>query len=460
MNDAIYREANALVRALLTTGPAANLLTTFSRVWLRHARFVALLRKMRFDGVIDGGANVGEFTNLVRDVLPQADLVAVEPHPGNANVLRRQGHRVVEAALWHKTGTLTLTQPTSASTSCTVMPADATSGTWQVEGIRLEDVPVSGRRLLVKLDLQGAEPRALEGMGSLWDWCAAFVIEVSFGENGTSDAIARTMRERGFVEYATLNELETSGLVTEADKVWVSGELLETFRSATSDPAPPPQRSNWLGHLEFNLRPLPGYGLLEPILERAALRDWARTHRPPAPRSIKTAAIRRFADPTRRVFVETGTFYGDMVAALRDDFARLYSIELSAGLYRKAMRRFEGDPGITILHGDSGSVLGPVLRGADAPAVLWLDGHYSGVLTARSKDGDTPVMQELRTALESGTEDDAILIDDARLFGQGRGYRSLMEVEALLLRFRPGWSMKVEDDIIQLAKIRKTSTPK
>jgi FkbM family methyltransferase len=234
MNDVIYREANALVRALLRTGPAANLVTTFARVWLRHARFVALLRKMRFDGVIDGGANVGEFTNLVRDVLPRADLVAIEPHPGNAQVLRKQGHRVIEAALWHKTGTLTLAQPTAASTSCTVMESDATGPTWQVEGIRLEDVPVSGRRLLVKLDLQGAEPQALEGMGSLWDRCAAFVVEVSFGNNGTSDAVARTMRQRGFEEYATLNELEASGVVMEADKVWVSRGLLETVRSTSA----------------------------------------------------------------------------------------------------------------------------------------------------------------------------------------------------------------------------------
>jgi hypothetical protein len=45
----------------------------------------------------------------------------------------------------------------------------------------LEDLPVRGDHVLVKLDLQGAEPAALEGLGALWDRCSALLIEVSLG---------------------------------------------------------------------------------------------------------------------------------------------------------------------------------------------------------------------------------------------------------------------------------------
>jgi len=172
MNDAVYRVASASVRALLKAGRATEFITTFARVWLRHARFTTLLKTMRFDGVIDGGANVGELTNLVRDALPHADLVAIEPHPESAALLRKQGHRVIEAALWKESGTLTLSQPTASSTSCTVTGdagnANADAPHWTVKALRLDEVPIFGQRLLVKLDLQGAEPTALEGMGELW----------------------------------------------------------------------------------------------------------------------------------------------------------------------------------------------------------------------------------------------------------------------------------------------------
>ncbi|MBK9090351.1 MAG: FkbM family methyltransferase [Holophagales bacterium] len=80
-----------------------------------------MLSRFAFDGIVDGGANVGEFAHLVRQTLPKADLVCVEPHPHCAAILRRNGFRVVEAALWREPGRLRLFQPLSATTSCTVV---------------------------------------------------------------------------------------------------------------------------------------------------------------------------------------------------------------------------------------------------------------------------------------------------------------------------------------------------
>ncbi len=157
----------------------------------------------------------------------------------------------------------------------------------------------------------------------------------------------------------------------------------------------------WLSYVEYHLRPLPGFSRIQPWLDAATLRAWERTHQPPPPRSVKAAAIRRHAGAARRVFVESGTFFGDMVAAVRPDFDRLFSIELSPRLARRAQRRFAADRAVTILPGDSAALLGPLLRSVGAPAVLWLDGHYSGWLTARGET-DTPVRREIEAVLDWG----------------------------------------------------------
>ena len=205
----------------------------------------------------------------------------------------------------------------------------------------------------------------------------------------------------------------------------------------------------WLPYLEYYLRPVPGFTVFHPLLEAASLRAWRRDGRPPAPRTVKEAIIRGFAGPPRRVFVETGTFYGDMIAAVRGDFERLFSIELSPRLARRATRRFAGDPRVAILEGDSGDRLGPLLRGLGAPAVIWLDGHYSGVLTARG-ESDTPLARELAAALECGTTQDVVLVDDARLIGCDPAYPSLGEIESLVGARRPGWTVQVLDDVLRV----------
>jgi len=204
----------------------------------------------------------------------------------------------------------------------------------------------------------------------------------------------------------------------------------------------------WLAHIEYHLRSIPGFGLIQPWTEAAALWDWRRSQRPPPPRTVKAAAIRSYARSTRRIFVESGTFFGDMVAAVRPDFDRLISIELSPRLARRARRRFASDGAVTILQGDSGAVLGPLLASLSAPAVLWLDGHYSGWLTARG-DTETPVLREVEAALEFGHSEDVLLVDDARLFGRDPAYPSTADLSARVRARRPGWEVRMEDDIVR-----------
>ena len=87
--------------------------------------------------------------------------------------------------------------------------------------VRLDSLPIAGSRVLIKLDLQGAELKALEGMGDLWDRCAGLLLEASIGVNGTLEPLRELLTRFGFYEYSTTNELEVNGRVVEADKLWL-----------------------------------------------------------------------------------------------------------------------------------------------------------------------------------------------------------------------------------------------
>ena len=148
-----------------------------------------------------------------------------------------------------------------------------------------------------------------------------------------------------------------------------------------------------------------------------------------------------------RVFVETGTFFGDMLAALREDFDTLTTIELDFALAEKAKERFRNDPKIKVVQGNSGEELPEVMAHLDQPALFWLDGHFSGGVTAKA-DVDTPVVTELTNLFAAPPLQHSVLIDDARLFGAVPDYPSVAAVAALVQQARPGWKTTVDMDII------------
>jgi hypothetical protein len=181
---------------------------------------------------------------------------------------------------------------------------------------------------------------------------------------------------------------------------------------------------------------------------------WDARGRPlPAPARHKQQIILGYASQFRpRIFIETGTFRGDMVYAVRDAFPVIHSIELSESLYRGARLQFKHDRHIAIHHGDSATVLVRLLAGISEPCLFWLDGHYSGAhssgWTARGQH-DTPIGQELDAIFTHRVRDHVVLIDDAREF-TGGAYPTIDEVRQRAAQHRPDWQVTVEDDIIRL----------
>jgi hypothetical protein len=171
----------------------------------------------------------------------------------------------------------------------------------------------------------------------------------------------------------------------------------------------------------------------------------------PPPHVVKQLAILRYQRSRRfSTFVETGTFTGEMVAAVRPHFHRIISIEMSPEIHQRAVRRFAGDRQVELLLGDSAVVLPRVLQQIGDPALFWLDGHFMGGGTARA-DEDTPVRHELSALLSHPVRGHIILIDDARLFDGSAGYPTIAELCSWIEHERPGSDVRVEDDIIRCA---------
>jgi hypothetical protein len=150
-----------------------------------------------------------------------------------------------------------------------------------------------------------------------------------------------------------------------------------------------------------------------------------------------------------RVLVETGTYHGEMVEAMRNAFDRLYSIEIDQGFYEEALDAFGRFTNIRIIKGDSGEVLPSILPEVKQPCLFWLDGHYSGPETGKGLL-DTPITKELQQIFLHPIREHAILIDDAREFTGEGDYPSLDRLREFVRNSRPDWIFEVRDDIIRI----------
>ena len=184
--------------------------------------------------------------------------------------------------------------------------------------------------------------------------------------------------------------------------------------------------------------------------ESVALASWRRAGSPvPPPHIAKQLTIREAQNRYGcDILVETGTYMGDMVEAQRDNFAYVYSIELSPTLYTRAVKRFSSDANVEILQGDSGEVLVTLVPRILKPAIFWLDGHYSGGVTAKGKL-TSPIMAEIETILSARVKGHAILIDDARLFVGDEDYPTVRAVEDRVSTLAPTYAVDVKNDIIR-----------
>ena len=181
---------------------------------------------------------------------------------------------------------------------------------------------------------------------------------------------------------------------------------------------------------------------------------WVLRGRPhPSPPHLKRRTVLEFAHEQKfQAFIETGTYRGDMLArVLRKTLIdEIFSVELDNDLATEAQFRFRNKASIKISIGDSGEFLWKNCRTLPEPALFWLDGHFSGGVTALG-DTTTPIFAELQAIDSCKRKTDVILVDDIRLFNGKDGYPMLEELIDVIHRLNPDWHCLVQGDILKIS---------
>jgi len=153
-----------------------------------------------------------------------------------------------------------------------------------------------------------------------------------------------------------------------------------------------------------------------------------------------------------RTLVETGTYYGEMVAPMSKHFDRIYSIELNPELAETTRRRYAGDPRITVLQGDSQVLVPQVVAQLDSPALFWLDAWYYGYGESKKTGDLARLLTELRAILSSPIKEHIILIDDARTFVGTKDKFTAAELCAWIEKEFPARKAEVARDIFRITR--------
>ncbi len=166
---------------------------------------VAQLVRRWPETVLDVGANTGVYSLIAVTAHPRARAIAFEPVPEIAALLRRnveanrQGGRILvrSMAVGDQSGTVDLHLPPAqedgtVETSASLEPGfkEATARTITVPAATLDDAwEAEGRPEvpLVKIDVEGAEPRVLAGAGALVEACRpVLTVEVLAGADAAA----------------------------------------------------------------------------------------------------------------------------------------------------------------------------------------------------------------------------------------------------------------------------------
>jgi hypothetical protein len=176
---------------------------------------------------------------------------------------------------------------------------------------------------------------------------------------------------------------------------------------------------------------------------------WILRGRPQrSPHLLKQKVVREYGERFElRTLVETGTYYGEMVSAMKGRFDRIYSIEFVPELAERARRKFARDPHITILCGDSRRMIPEVLDLLTAPALFWLDAGYYGWV---GKQGDQQRLSSEMEMILSHPFAHIILLDDARGLTGRDGVPSVRDVTTDVESKHPKRRVEVKYDIMRI----------
>jgi len=179
--------------------------------------------------------------------------------------------------------------------------------------------------------------------------------------------------------------------------------------------------------------------------------QWERSERRlPAPYIVKHEIIKDYAKRfSCSTLVETGTYLGDTVNALKGQFKKIISVELDSFLCQRAKTKFSRFNHIKIICGNGPEVLKDICSGIEEPCLFWLDSTFSGGITARG-ELITPVVSEIEEIFQKLSDKIIVLINARNILPHPEGKKIMLDIKNIVLAKHPGWKIKERDDVIRI----------
>jgi len=198
------------------------------------------------------------------------------------------------------------------------------------------------------------------------------------------------------------------------------------------------------------LRDTPLYGVYKALGHYPDYWYWKLRGQPVrSPHLLKQWTVREYGrNFGLKSLIETGTYYGEMVNAVKNDFDPIYSIEYDAELAAEAAGKFARYPHIHILRGDSQVVLPELLRAIAQPCLFWLDAGYWGWDELRRDPKRLSL--EVEAILGHAVKEHVILMDDARCLNGENGAITVDELNERVRTKYPGRNVELKHDIVRI----------
>lgn len=172
-----------------------------------------------------------------------------------------------------------------------------------------------------------------------------------------------------------------------------------------------------------------------------------------SPHLVKQRTVREYGRRFGlRVLVEAGTYYGEMVAAMKHRFAEIYSVEYDHALAVRAQNKFSRLPHIHIVEGDSQKAIPEIVRSLKKPALFWLDAGYYG--WAGLQGDKQRLTTELDAILHDKRYEHVILMDDARGLNGENGAPTVAQLTQRIEAEFPQRTVEVKHDILRITPRR------
>jgi hypothetical protein len=152
-----------------------------------------------------------------------------------------------------------------------------------------------------------------------------------------------------------------------------------------------------------------------------------------------------------KTFIETGTYLGVTTRRCAPHFENVYTIELDPELAKKAGIFLNTKKNVEVLQGDALDILPTILQKDIYNILVFLDGHFSGGVTACGSMPE-PAIEEIKILAQFKQKIAAIIIDDFRLFGTEAGFPTKSSLFQAVEEYFPGFDVTVSLDQIIITR--------